>query len=135
MTDKPTFSDFLEDDRVHIFDGAIGTLIYGRGVFVNVCYDALVLEQPELIRQIHADYAAAGAELIETNTFGANPMKLSGYGLEEKTREINREAAILARSAPQGLFRPNPTPVFPGRWETGRSTWPAPSTWPSTPGD
>lgn len=95
MTDKPTFSDFLEDDRVHIFDGAIGTLIYGRGVFVNVCYDALVLEQPELIRQIHADYAAAGAELIETNTFGANPMKLSGYGLEEKTREINREAAIL----------------------------------------
>jgi len=104
MTDKPTFSDFLEDDRVHIFDGAIGTLIYGRGVFVNVCYDALVLEQPELIRQIHADYAAAGAELIETNTFGANPMKLSGYGLEEKTREINREAAILARSAAPGAL-------------------------------
>lgn len=99
MTNKPAFRDLLDDERVHLFDGGMGTLLYSRGVFVNVCYDALVLEQPELVRRIHADYAAAGAELIETNTFGANPVKLSGYGLEEKTREINREAALLAQSA------------------------------------
>ncbi len=96
MSDKPTLSDLLSDERVHLFDGAMGTLIYSRGIFVNVCYDALVLDQPEMIRQIHADYVAAGAELIETNTFGANPVKLSAYGLEDRTREINREAARLA---------------------------------------
>jgi len=96
---RPAFRDFLEDNRVHLFDGAMGTLLYSRGVFVNVCYDALALEQPDLVRQIHREYVAAGAELIETNTFGANPPKLSGYGLEEKTEEINREAARLAREA------------------------------------
>ena len=82
----------------------MGTLLYARGVFVNVCYDALVLEQPELVARIHAEYAAAGAEIVETNTFGANPVKLSAYGLEEKTREINREAARLARRAAPGVL-------------------------------
>ena len=99
MTRRPTLRQLLEDDRVHVFDGAMGTLLYSRGVFVNVCYDALVLEQPEMVARIHADYAAAGAEIVETNTFGANPVKLSAYALEERTREINREAARLARQA------------------------------------
>jgi methionine synthase I (cobalamin-dependent)/5,10-methylenetetrahydrofolate reductase len=96
---RPTLQDLLDDNRVHLFDGAMGTLLYSRGVFVNVCYDALVLEQPDLVQQIHREYAAAGAEIIETNTFGANPVKLSGFGLEGKTLEINREAARLAREA------------------------------------
>ncbi len=89
----------MEDGRIHVFDGAMGTLLYERGVFVNVCYDALNLERPDLVGRIHAEYAAAGAEILETNTFGANPVKLSAFGLEERTREINREGALLARRA------------------------------------
>ena len=96
---RPTLRDLLDDDRVHLFDGAMGTLLYTRGVFVNVCYDALNLEHPELVQQIHREYVAAGAEIIETNTFGANPVKLSAYGLDERTEEVNRESAQLAREA------------------------------------
>jgi len=92
----------VDDGRVHLFDGAMGTLLYGRGVFVNVCYDELNLTRPELVRQIHEEYAAAGAEILETNTFGANPVKLSPYGLEERTEEINRAAVALAREAARG---------------------------------
>src|SRR5690606_21340846 len=92
----------LEDGGVHVFDGAMGTLLYSRGVFVNVCYDALSLERPELVRAIHEEYVEAGAEILETNTFGANPVKLSAYGLEGRTEEINRAAAELARAAADG---------------------------------
>ena len=77
----------------------MGTLLYGRGVFVNVCYDELNRRQPDLVREIHDEYVAAGAEILETNTFGANPVKLSSYGLAEQTEEINRAAAELARAA------------------------------------
>ncbi|HIF23170.1 MAG TPA: bifunctional homocysteine S-methyltransferase/methylenetetrahydrofolate reductase, partial [Gemmatimonadetes bacterium] len=77
----------------------MGTLLYGRGVFVNVCYDALNTHQPDLVRSIHEEYVSAGAEILETNTFGANPVKLSSYGLSEQTEQINREAAQLARAA------------------------------------
>ncbi len=89
----------LEDGRVHVFDGAMGTLLYGRGVFVNVCYDELSVTRPELVRRIHEEYVAAGAEILETNTFGANPVKLSAYGLDARTGEINRAAVALAREA------------------------------------
>lgn len=92
----------IEDGRVHLFDGAMGTLLYGRGVFVNVCYDELSLTRPELVRGIHEEYAAAGAEILETNTFGANPVKLSAYGLDDRTEEINRAAAAVAREAARG---------------------------------
>ncbi|HEX9887638.1 MAG TPA: homocysteine S-methyltransferase family protein, partial [Longimicrobiales bacterium] len=100
----PGLRDLVEDGRIHVLDGAMGTLLYGRGVFVNVCYDALVLERPDMVRRIHEEYAAAGAEILETNTFGANPVKLSGHGLEERTAEINREAARLARQAGGGAL-------------------------------
>jgi homocysteine S-methyltransferase len=80
----------------------MGTLLYSRGVFVNVCYDELNLSRPELVRGIHQEYAAAGAEIVETNTFGANPLKLSSYGLEPRTEEINAAAARLAREAVRG---------------------------------
>jgi methionine synthase / methylenetetrahydrofolate reductase (NADH) len=89
----------VEDGRIHLFDGAMGTLLYSRGVFVNVCYDELNLRKPDLVRRIHEEYVGAGAEIVETNTFGANPVKLSSYGLEERTEEINAVAAKLAREA------------------------------------
>ena len=92
----------LEDGRVHVFDGAMGTLLYGRGVFVNVCYDELSVTRPELVRRIHEEYVAAGAEILETNTFGANPAKLSAYGLDARTADINRAAVVLAREAARG---------------------------------
>ena len=95
----PTVRDLITDSRVHVVDGAMGTVLYGRGVFVNVCYDELSLRQPDLVRDIHREYVRAGAELLETNTFGANPLKLATYGLAGETERINAEAARLAREA------------------------------------
>ena len=92
-------ADLLADGRVHVFDGAMGTMLYGKGVFINVCYDELNLRAPDLVQDIHRAYVKAGAEIIETNTFGANPVKLSHYGLADQTRAINRRAGELARQA------------------------------------
>jgi methionine synthase I (cobalamin-dependent)/5,10-methylenetetrahydrofolate reductase len=94
-----TLRELIADGRTHLFDGAMGTVLYGRGVFLNVCYDELSLRQPDLLREIHREYVKAGAELIETNTFGANPRKLAQYGLTSETEAINRAAAQIARSA------------------------------------
>jgi homocysteine S-methyltransferase len=77
----------------------MGTMLYSRGVFLNVCYDELNLRQPELVREIHREYVRAGAEVLETNTFGANPFKLAIHGLAADTERINAEAARLAREA------------------------------------
>jgi len=95
----PSLRDLLSDSRVHVVDGAMGTMLYGRGVFLNVCYDELNLRQPELVREIHREYLRAGAEVLETNTFGANPLKLASYGLADDTERINSAAAGLAREA------------------------------------
>ncbi len=89
----------IAGDGLHLLDGAMGTLLYERGVFLNVCYDALNLSEPELIGGIHREYVRAGAEILETNSFGANRVRLSGFGFEERTREINVRAAELARCA------------------------------------
>jgi methionine synthase / methylenetetrahydrofolate reductase (NADH) len=94
-----TLKELIADGKTHVFDGAMGTLLYTRGVFLNVCYDELVLKQPDLIRDIHREYIKAGAELLETNTFGANPIKLAHYGLAGETEKINEIAAALARDA------------------------------------
>jgi homocysteine S-methyltransferase len=94
--------DLIADGRTHVFDGAMGTMLYERGVFLNVCYDELNLRQPDLIRDIHREYVKAGAELIETNTFGANPRKLTQFGLAAETERINRAAGELARAAAGG---------------------------------
>jgi methionine synthase I (cobalamin-dependent)/5,10-methylenetetrahydrofolate reductase len=94
--------DLLSDTRVHVLDGAMGTMLYSRGVFVNVCYDELSLTQPALVREVHEAYVQAGAEILETNTFGANPVKLSSHGLDEQTEEINRAAVGIARQAANG---------------------------------
>ena len=89
----------LDPDQVILFDGAMGTVLYARGVFINQCYDELVLRQPDLVREIHAAYVKAGAEVLETNTFGANRTKLTQYGLEGQVAAINTRAAELAREA------------------------------------
>jgi homocysteine S-methyltransferase len=89
----------LDPDQVVVFDGAMGTMLYARGVFINQCYDELVLRAPDLVREIHAAYVKAGAEVIETNTFGANRAKLTQYGLEGQVASINQRAAQLAREA------------------------------------
>jgi homocysteine S-methyltransferase len=95
----------LDDGAAHIFDGAMGTVLYREGVFVNVCYDALAVDQPELVSSIHREYVTAGADIIETNTFGANPVKLSAFGLSDATEELNRAAAHLALTAARGRAR------------------------------
>jgi methionine synthase / methylenetetrahydrofolate reductase(NADPH) len=78
-------------------DGAMGTMLYARGIFINRCYDELNLSQPELVREIHAEYLQAGAEVIETNTFGGNAFRLEMHGLKDKVREINVAGVRLAR--------------------------------------
>src|ERR1041385_2732969 len=80
-------------------DGAMGTLLYAKGVFINKCYDELNLTQPDMVRNIHQEYLNAGAEVIETNTFGGNSFRLARHGLAEKVAEINRRGAALAREA------------------------------------
>jgi methionine synthase / methylenetetrahydrofolate reductase(NADPH) len=80
-------------------DGAMGTLLYAKGVFINRCYDELNLSQPDLIRAIHHDYLQAGAEIVETNTFGANAFRLARHSIADKVRDINRAGARLAREA------------------------------------
>ncbi len=97
-----TLHSLLDDGRVHVIDGAMGTVLYNRGQFVNVCYDQLNLNEPDLIQSVHAEYVACGAEILETNTFGANPVKLSSFGLEDQTEEINTAAVSLARAAANG---------------------------------
>jgi methionine synthase I (cobalamin-dependent)/5,10-methylenetetrahydrofolate reductase len=89
----------LDPAQVIVADGAMGTMLYARGVFINQCYDELNLRAPELVRGVHEEYVRAGAELIETNSFGANRAKLTQYGLESQVAEINRAAARLAREA------------------------------------
>ncbi len=80
-------------------DGAMGTMLYARGVFINRCYDELNLSQPELIEKVHSEYLAAGADIVETNTFGANTFRLARHGLADRVREINRTGAEIARKA------------------------------------
>ena len=89
--------DLLTDKRPHVFDGAMGTMLYARGVFINSCYDELNVKDPDLIRDIHRRYMKAGAELLETNSFGANRVKLSEHGLDSRVIEINARAAQLAK--------------------------------------
>ncbi len=78
-------------------DGAMGTMLYACGVFINRCFDELNVSQPELVRNVHTEYLQAGAEVVETNTFGANAFRLERYGLRDKVSEINRAGVAIAR--------------------------------------
>jgi homocysteine S-methyltransferase len=93
------FREVLDNDRVYVFDGAVGTRLYDKGVYINRSYDELNLVAPDLVREVHEEYVKAGADIIETNSFGATRHKLQPYGLENKLREINIAAARIAREA------------------------------------
>ena len=80
-------------------DGAMGTMLYSKGIFINRCYDELNLSQPELVASVHQEYVKAGAEILETNTFGANSFRLARHGCQSRVVEINRVGVELARSA------------------------------------
>jgi homocysteine S-methyltransferase len=92
------FEDYLKDNLV-LLDGAMGSLIYEKGVFIDKCYDELNLSRPELIASIHEEYVRAGARVLETNTYGANRFKLKSHMLLEQMEEINRKGVKLAREA------------------------------------
>ena len=85
--------------RVLVADGAMGTMLYARGVFLNRSFDELNLSAPDLVRGIHQDYIKAGSEILETNTFGANRVRLAAFGMAEKLKDINRAGVRLAREA------------------------------------
>src|SRR5687768_4520530 len=93
------FRNVLESARIHVFDGAMGTMLYAKGVYINRCYDELNLTNPELVQEVHTEYIRAGADIVETNTFGATAHKLQQYGLEGNMHEINARAAQIARKA------------------------------------
>jgi len=82
-----------------LFDGAMGTMLYSRGVFINRCYDELNISSPDIVKSIHEEYVAAGAKCIETNTFGANRFKLRNHGYGEQLVAINEAGARIARAA------------------------------------
>ena len=84
-------------------DGAMGTVLYARGIFINRCYDELNLSDPGLILSVHEEYLQAGAEILETNTFGGNRFRLTRHGLGDKVRDINRAGVNLARQAVERL--------------------------------
>jgi homocysteine S-methyltransferase len=89
----------LQDDRVLVFDGAMGTMLYQMGVFINRSYDALNLQDPDVVREVHRQYVKAGAEIVETNTFGATRPHLEPHGLADEVVRVNRRAAEIAREA------------------------------------
>jgi homocysteine S-methyltransferase len=98
----PQFNDIFASRPV-LADGAMGTVLYSRGIFINRCYDELNLSDPGLILAVHEEYLQAGAEILETNTFGANRFRLSRHGLAGKTAEINAAGVKLARQAVEHL--------------------------------
>jgi len=93
------FRELLDSDGVYVFDGAVGTRLYDKGIYINRSYDELNLTSPELVREVHDEYVKAGADIIETNSFGATRHKLQPYGLEGKLRDINIAAARIARES------------------------------------
>jgi homocysteine S-methyltransferase len=99
MSNRSAPRELLDPDRVVVFDGAMGTMLYAKGVFINQCYDELNVRAPDLVREVHSAYVKAGAEVLETNSFGANRVKLAQYGLQDQVTELNRRAAELAREA------------------------------------
>jgi homocysteine S-methyltransferase len=93
------FRELIDSEGVYVFDGAMGTRLYDKGVYINRSYDELNLVAADLVREVHEEYVRAGAEIIETNSFGATRHKLQSYGLESKLRDINVAAATIAREA------------------------------------
>ena len=94
----PDFRTELEK-RVLVCDGAMGTMLYAKGIFLNRSFDQLNLTQPDLVAEVHQAYVRAGADVLETNTFGANRVKLGAFGLADRVQTINVQGARIARHA------------------------------------
>src|SRR5450759_2646946 len=103
------------DNRVLVCDGAMGTMLYARGIFLNRSFDELNLTQPDLIAEVHQAYVRAGADVIETNTFGANRVKLGAFGLADRVHAINVRGAQIARRVPRDLCPPDVDGVHAAR--------------------
>ena len=110
--EKSSAMDRLFSGGTVLCDGAMGTMLYARGVFINRCYDELNLSQPDLVREVHAEYLQAGAEVIETNTFGANRYRLEHFGLQDKVREINLAGVKLARECVEHIREKQSSTAF-----------------------
>lgn len=91
-----SFRERLQKEVI-VFDGGVGTYLYEKGIYINTCFDELNLTNPDLVAEVHRDYVQAGADVIETNTFGANAFKLAAHALEKKVYEINRKGAEIAK--------------------------------------
>src|SRR3984885_15710014 len=104
--------DKLFGGRTVLCDGAMGTALYSRGVFINRCYDELNLSQPDLVRAIHEEYLQAGAEIIETNTFGGNRFRLQRHGLQDKVHDVNVAGAKIARQAADQIREKQATQAY-----------------------
>lgn len=102
---KTPFLERLKQGDPLLADGAMGTMLHQRGASMEACFDAISITQPDVLEAVHRDYIAAGARLIETNTFGANRFKLAEYGLGDQVTEINRAAVEAARRAIDALGR------------------------------
>src|ERR1700761_5810275 len=98
LTRPAEFRKKLES-KIVVADGAMGTMLYAKGIFINRCFDELNLSSPQLVKEIHCEYVRAGAEVLETNTFGGNRVRLGAFGLAEKLRAINEAGVRLAREA------------------------------------
>src|ERR1700690_1504044 len=97
-----TFAEIFPN-RPLLADGAMGTVLYARGIFINRCYEELNLSDPGLILSVHEEYLQAGAEILETNTFGANRFRLTRHGLGGQVEEINAAGVRLARQAVENM--------------------------------
>src|ERR1043166_6574284 len=95
---KPTFLEAI-NQRVLVCDGALGTMLYAKGIFLNRSFDELNVKEPDLVSEVHQAYVRAGADVIETNTFGANRIKLGTFGLSDRVHAINASGARIARHA------------------------------------
>lgn len=97
-----TFREMIESDGIYVFDGAMGTRLYEKGIYINRSYDELNLINKDLVREVHEEYVRAGAEILQTNTFSANRHKLQQFGLDSQIRDINASAVRIAREAAAG---------------------------------
>ena len=89
-----------------LLDGAMGTVLHSRGTPIDECFDALNIRRPAVVAEVHREYIDAGANIIETNSFGANPFKLAAHGLEAQVAAINSAAVVIARRVIAGSFQP-----------------------------
>ncbi len=93
------FIQAIADAHIYLFDGAMGTMLYSKGIFINKCYDELNTRNSEMVLEVHRAYVKAGAEILETNTYGANRLKLRAFGIDDELKDINARGAEIARRA------------------------------------